>query len=84
MKSIPNREKFVDRHIGPREDDINEMLEAIGVNSIDEMINETVPDNILLNKKLNLKNALTETELLDDLQKISSKNKIFKNLAIIS
>ncbi len=48
MKNIQNTEKFVNRHIGPREDEIDEMLKAIGVNSIDELINETVPDNILI------------------------------------
>lgn len=79
MKNFPNTEKFISRHIGPREDDITEMLKVIGVNSIEEMINETVPDNILLNKKLNLKKALSETELLADMQQMSQKNKIFKN-----
>ena len=79
MKITQNTEKFANRHIGPREHEIAEMLKTIGINSIDELINETVPDNILLNEKLSLNEALSERELLTEMQSLSSKNKIFKN-----
>ncbi|MCW8848587.1 MAG: glycine dehydrogenase (aminomethyl-transferring), partial [Melioribacteraceae bacterium] len=79
MKNMGNTEKFVNRHIGPREHEIDEMLKTIGINSIEELINETVPDNILLTEKLSLNEALSETELLAEMQKLSNKNKIFKN-----
>ena len=55
-------DKFVSRHIGPRENDIQEMLEVIGVKSLDELIDQTIPANIRLEKPLNLSNGLTERE----------------------
>jgi len=79
MSSIPKPEKFVTRHIGPREHDIEKMLREIGVSSIDQMINETVPDNILLDKAPDLDEPLLEVELLSEIQNLASKNLIFKN-----
>ena len=72
-------EKFAKRHIGPRDYEIKEMLKTIGVNSIDELINETVPDNILLTKKPDLDIPLTESELLEEMERLASKNKLFKS-----
>jgi glycine cleavage system P protein (glycine dehydrogenase) len=79
MKNIKTTEIFANRHIGPRETEINEMLQVIGLNSIEEMISETVPDNILLRNVPNLEEPLTESDLLAEMQEISSKNRIFKN-----
>ena len=79
MENTDNTEKFVNRHIGPRAHEVDEMLKTIGVNSIDDLINETVPDNILLSEKLSLAEALSETELLAEMQNLGNKNKIFKN-----
>jgi len=70
-------DKFVSRHIGPREDDIKEMLKVIGVQSLDELINQTVPANIRLEKPLNLSNGLTEREYFRKILKIAQKNKVF-------
>jgi len=70
-------DKFVSRHIGPREDDIKEMLKVIGVQSLDELIDQTVPANIRLKKPLNLSNGLTEREYFRKILKIAQKNKVF-------
>jgi len=70
-------DKFVSRHIGPREDDIKEMLKVIGVQSLDELIDQTVPANIRLEKPLNLSNGLTEREYFRKILKIAQKNKVF-------
>ena len=43
-------QKFSDRHIGPRDTDINEMLSAVNVSSIDELISQTIPSKIRLKK----------------------------------
>ena len=43
-------EKFYTRHIGPRESDLNEMLTACGVSSLDELIEQTIPNKIRLKK----------------------------------
>jgi len=79
MKNIISFDQFVDRHIGPNDQEIEEMLKVIGVSSISELINKTVPDNILLNRDPNLSEALTESELLKRMSELSSKNELFKN-----
>jgi glycine dehydrogenase len=70
-------DKFVSRHIGPREDDIKEMLKVIGVQSLDELIDQTVPANIRLKKPLDLSNGLTEREYYRKILSIAKKNKVF-------
>src|SRR5665647_1130019 len=70
-------DKFVTRHIGPREKDIQEMLAVIGVASLDELIDQTVPSNIRLEKPLNLPNGLTEREYYRRILHLASKNKVF-------
>ncbi len=71
--------KFINRHIGPRDNDVPKMLETVGVNSLDELIDQTVPKHIRLEKPLNLPEGISEAEYLRHIKKIASKNKIFKN-----
>ncbi len=70
--------EFAGRHIGPNESETNEMLETIGVNNLDELIDKTVPLPIRSKKPLKLPVAQTEFEYLDELKKIAAKNKVFK------
>jgi glycine dehydrogenase len=70
--------EFLSRHIGPRDYESDLMLKKIGVLSLDELINKTVPDNIRLQQPLNLPEPLSEYEYLMDLRKIAEKNKIFR------
>ena len=70
-------DKFVTRHIGPREKDIEDMLAIIGVSSLDELIDQTVPTNIRLEKPLSLPNGLTEREYYRRILHLASKNKVF-------
>ncbi len=79
MKSIPFYDKFVDRHIGPSDEDIKKMCNVIGVSSLDELIEKTIPASIKLNQKLQLDEPLTEYQLIARLKEIASKNKIFKS-----
>jgi len=72
-------DKFVDRHIGPGKNDIKIMMDAIGVDSIDELIEKTVPKSIRLKDNLVLDNPMTEFELMNHLQEVASKNKVFKS-----
>ena len=46
-----NTDSFAQRHIGPRKSDLDKMFKTIGVNSMKELIEETIPENILLEKK---------------------------------
>jgi glycine dehydrogenase len=56
---------FAHRHIGPSEDEVEEMLDAIGYDSIDALVDATIPDAIRTNRPLDLPEALTEEQVLD-------------------
>ncbi|MDO8992196.1 MAG: aminomethyl-transferring glycine dehydrogenase, partial [Daejeonella sp.] len=76
---IDYQEKFEQRHIAPNEQDTAKMLDTIGVNSIDELISQTVPPNIRLKNNLNLPAAKSEADYLNNLKQTASKNKVFKS-----
>ncbi len=67
---------FPERHIGPRENDANEMLKTIGLNSIDELIDKTIPQQIRLKKKLEMHGSRSEHWYLRELEKLANKNKV--------
>ena len=77
--NIHYKEDFQNRHIAPNETDTVEMLQAVGVNSIDELIEQTVPTAIRLKQPLNLPAAKSETEYLGALKQTSLLNKVFKS-----
>lgn len=72
-------DSFVLRHIGPSKNEVNEMVKTIGVSSVDELINKTIPSDIRLKNNLNLPKALSEFEYLSHIQELANKNKLYKN-----
>ncbi|HYF70092.1 MAG TPA: aminomethyl-transferring glycine dehydrogenase [Ohtaekwangia sp.] len=72
-------EKFQDRHIGPDSGQVEEMLKVINADSIDQLIQETVPDGIRLKKPLDLPEALSEFEFLNHFKAIALRNKIYQS-----
>jgi glycine dehydrogenase len=72
-------DKFIKRHIGPREEEISEMIQCIGVSSLDQLIDNIVPKNIRLNHPLNIPEGISEFEFLKRIKKIACKNKLFKS-----
>ena len=79
MKNFNHPDQFVNRHIGPDKKEILDMLHTIGVNTVDELIDETIPADIRLQKKLALSEPLSEYEFLTMLKDIAQKNKVFKS-----
>ena len=71
--------QFAERHIGPRPSQIKEMLQKIGVNTLDELVAQTIPANIHLDKSLDLPAALNESELLDHMKALGKKNKNYRS-----
>lgn len=71
-------DKFVDRHNGPRKNDVKAMLDKIGVVSVDELIDRTIPAAIRLKQPLRLPSGMSEYQYHRHLRSIASKNKIFK------
>lgn len=70
---------FALRHIGPRETDLQHMLKTIGVESIEQLVYETLPDDIRLKAPLNLDPAMTEYEFANHIRELGKKNKTFKS-----
>ena len=73
-----NTNSFAQRHIGPRKSDLNKMLKTIGLNSMEELINQTIPEDILLKERLSLNKAMSEQEYQEHNNLLSLKNKQFK------
>ena len=74
-----NTNSFQLRHIGPRNKDQKQMLKTIKVDSLDQLIFETIPDDIRLKNELDLAPAMSEYEYLDHINILGAKNKVFKS-----
>lgn len=79
MKEFDHPDKFVNRHIGPTQEELNQMAKACGANSMDELINQTIPKNIRLKEPLALTPPVNEHIFLEDLKNIAAKNKVYKS-----
>lgn len=79
MNPLFAREKFEDRHNGPDASDIESMLETVGCESLDELINDTVPASIRIEKPIELPPPRSEHHFIRDLRAVASKNKTFRN-----
>jgi glycine dehydrogenase len=77
--STTYQEQFQSRHIAPSVADTAKMLKTIGVNSLDELIGQTIPEKIRLTRPLNLPAAKSEFDYLNTLKQTASKNKVFKS-----
>ncbi|MCC6252215.1 MAG: aminomethyl-transferring glycine dehydrogenase [Bacteroidia bacterium] len=72
-------DKFVNRHNGPRTHEIKSMLKVIHADSVDTLINETVPSAIRLKKPLKIDAPMSEYQYLNNLKNIAAKNKVYKS-----
>ena len=70
---------FQDRHIGPRETEKAKNGAAIDYNSVEDLIADTIPENILLESDLNLPKALTESRYKEHIQSLAQKNKNYRS-----
>jgi len=77
--NIHYKEDFKDRHIAPDNQDTDAMLNTLGLSSVDELIDQTVPKKIRLKQPLNLPVAKSEKEYLESLKLTASLNKVFKS-----
>jgi glycine dehydrogenase len=79
MINLNSREKFEQRHLGKSAEEMKTMLSAIGVDSLDKLIDQTVPAGIRLKKPLNLPDAKSEYIFLKEFKQMMSKNKIYRS-----
>ena len=73
-------DEFLRRHIGPNKADQQKMLEIIGVSTLDELIDQTVPSGIRSDSDLNLPPAISEAEFLNDIIQLADKNQRYRSL----
>lgn len=78
MFDIQHPDRFVNRHLGPNKNELADMLKTIGVDSLEQLIDQTVPANIRYQNELNLPEAMSEFDYLNMLQGVAAKNKMFK------
>ncbi len=74
-----NIKDFVNRHNGPSGDDVKTMLDSMGLDSVDQLIDQTIPEDIRLKNSLNIEEGLSEYDYLNHMRNMAKKNKIFKS-----
>ena len=77
--NLNHPDEFVARHIGPDDADVAAMLRETGAGSLDELVAETVPTAIRLARRLDLNAAVTEHELIAQLEALAAKNQVFRS-----
>ena len=72
------KENFTRRHIGPNSSELNKILGTIGVTSVEQLLEQTIPEKIRLKNDLNIPEGISEMEFLKEIKKLSSLNQKFK------
>ncbi len=72
-------DRFVSRHLGPRDADIAAMLGSMGLSSLDELVEQTVPASIRGGRPLDLPGAASEPEVLAELRELAERNRVFRS-----
>jgi glycine dehydrogenase len=71
-------DQFSERHLGPRQSEVKEMLDTIGLGSLEELVELTIPVSILKKQALNLPEAMDEQSYLERMREVAAKNKMFR------
>lgn len=79
LETLQRHDEFVNRHLGPSEQEIGEMLQAVGSSNLDEFIDSTVPSDIMLSQDLDLPTAISESGALKRLGELADSNQVFKS-----
>ena len=77
--SQPNHLSFSKRHIGVSDNELNEMLQILGVSSLDELISETIPDSILRKDEIDVPAEISEFDYLRHIKEIGSHNSVYRS-----
>ena len=70
---------FPNRHIGPRDDQIQEMLSELGFSSLEDLSNKVIPPNIILDSKMDLPNKMSEPETINRLREFANENSVYNS-----
>ncbi|MFQ5468252.1 MAG: glycine dehydrogenase, partial [Kiloniellaceae bacterium] len=80
LSDLEMRDDFVRRHIGPGEAQIQEMLRALGLSSLDELVDKTVPSAIVSERPLDLDEPMSERGALSYLRRMADRNQVFTSM----
>uniref|UniRef100_A0AAQ4PU57 glycine dehydrogenase (aminomethyl-transferring) n=1 Tax=Gasterosteus aculeatus aculeatus TaxID=481459 RepID=A0AAQ4PU57_GASAC len=76
---LPRHDDFAERHIGPGEREKRDMLDALGVEVRSQLIEDTVPSSIRMQRGMKMDDPICENEILETLKEIASKNKVWRS-----
>ncbi|HLR87523.1 MAG TPA: hypothetical protein VK064_06580, partial [Wenzhouxiangella sp.] len=76
LHSLESHDEFIGRHIGPRDDDIADMLKTVGCSSLEELMRQTMPESILSKQALKLPKSENEERVLQIIRDMASKNTV--------
>ena len=76
---VPLTDRFIDRHVGPGEEEVRQMLEAIDAGSLHELVRQTIPSSIRMDGELDLDEGQAESEVIASLTAIAQENKSFRS-----
>lgn len=79
LESLQCHDEFINRHLGPSPQEIEEMLQVVGSSSLEEFIDSTVPSDILLDQDLNLPTPVSEARTLQKLTELANENQVHKS-----
>ncbi len=79
LKDLQNHSEFTRRHVGPSEQEQQNMLASLDLNSLDQLIEKTVPDSIRLDDALNMDKGVSESAALAELRVLAEQNKVNKS-----
>ncbi|MCW8884614.1 MAG: aminomethyl-transferring glycine dehydrogenase, partial [Motiliproteus sp.] len=79
LYQLEKHDEFIDRHIGPDQAQIDEMLQNLDLQSLDQLTQTTLPEAIQLSQELSLGTPVTETEVLQRIGKMAASNKVNKS-----
>ncbi|MEZ5825618.1 MAG: aminomethyl-transferring glycine dehydrogenase, partial [Geminicoccaceae bacterium] len=80
LDQLERSDEFIDRHIGPRGDDLQAMLAEVGAASLEDLIEQTVPAKIRIDRDLDLPSARSERETISYLRKMMDRNEVFVSM----
>ena len=79
LDALENQDEFISRHNGPSAEGQQEMLAALEVGSLDQLIEQAVPEVIRAQAKLDLPGAITEAQILAEAQRLAGKNQVMSS-----
>jgi len=80
LAQLEMRGNFINRHIGPNQQQINDMLAELGLNKLEDIIDQAIPANILNHEPLKLTETISESAVIKHMHKMRERNKVYTSM----